>query len=271
MIEIRTGNTEMTMAYILFLESKNFFLADNTKLFWIKYMRTAGYFEGQNNQLIVTHNMSNFIQRYVDSLKMAKLYIMSITIEKFKELNESYVEEFLESLDASEIVIRQSADYNLISTMCKDKNLFVVSSFAPLMIEQWKSGNLKKIRPNFNPTEVEGYRFPYLYNSLEYESSNQALDAICEDLAPLVANSDVVILSCGVYGGFISRFVNQLGKNVFYVGGDLQIWFGIMGARWRDSVGKQQNFIDSSEYWITKIPEDYVYSNSSSIESSCYW
>jgi hypothetical protein len=271
MIEVRTGNTEMTMAYILFLESRNFFVAENIKLFWINYMRTAGYFEGRNDQVIITSNMRNFIERYIDSLKMAKLYIMSITIEKFKELNDSHVEDFLESLGASEIVIRQSADYNIISKLCEHKKVFVVSSFAPLMIKQWQTGNLKKIRPTFNPSLIEGYRFPYLYNSLEYESSNQALDTICEDLAPHVANSDVVILSCGVYGGFMSSFINQLGKDVFYVGGDLQIWFGIMGARWRNSVGRQQDFIDSSEYWITKIPEDYVYSNSSSIEGSCYW
>ena len=270
-MEVRTGNTEMTMAYILFLESKNVFVAENIKLFWIKYMRTAGYFEGCNDQVIITNNMRIFIERYINSLKLAKLYIMSITIAKFRELNEEYVDEFLDSLGASEIVVRQMVDYNVISNSCNDKKLYVVSSFAPLMIEQWRSGNLKKIRPKFNPALIEGYRFPYLYNSVEFESSNQALDAICEDLRPLVANAEVVILSCGVYGGYISRFISSLGKDVFYVGGDLQIWFGIMGSRWRDSVGKQKDFIDTADYWITKIPEDYVYSNSSSIEGSCYW
>ncbi len=270
-MEIRTGNTEMTMAYILFLESKNIVVAENIKRFWINYMRTAGYFEGQNDQVVVTPNMRHFIERYINSLKQAKLYVMSITISKFKELNEIYVDEFLDSLGASEIVVRQMVDYNVISNVCNGRKLFVVSSFAPLMVNQWSSGNLQKIRPKFNPALVQGYRFPYFYNSVEYESSNQALDAICEELRPLVADSDVVVLSCGVYGGYISKFLSSIGKEVFYVGGDLQIWFGIMGSRWRDSVGKQKDFVETSDYWITKIPEEFVYSNSSSIEGACYW
>lgn len=56
---------------------------------------------------------------------------------------------------------------------------------------------------------------------------------------------DVAILGCGGYGvplcGYIKK---QLGKSAIYIGGGLQLMFGVMGGRW-----------ENGEFWKSRILE----------------
>jgi hypothetical protein len=78
----------------------------------------------------------------------------------------------------------------------------------------------------------------------------------------------LALVSCGGYGMLICDFIkNKMNKNVIYVGGALQIWFGIKGSIWdtHPKISKMYN-----EYWIrslkSEIPEGKEY-----VENSCYW
>lgn len=57
---------------------------------------------------------------------------------------------------------------------------------------------------------------------------------MCDDIKKL--DFDVALLSCGGYGNHLSYFIyKEMNKSALYIGGGLQIWFGIMGKRWETS------------------------------------
>ena len=44
---------------------------------------------------------------------------------------------------------------------------------------------------------------------------------------------DIALLGCGCYGHPLCDFIrNELNKSAIYVGGGLQLLFGVMGKRW---------------------------------------
>ena len=62
-------------------------------------------------------------------------------------------------------------------------------------------------------------------------------------------NFNIALVSCGGFGMIISDYIFSLGSNVMYVGGALQLFFGIMGSRWEKS-------IKTNEMWTIPCKED---------------
>ena len=74
---------------------------------------------------------------------------------------------------------------------------------------------------------------------------------------------DVVIAGCGGYGMILSNFLHkQLKKSVIYVGGAIQLYFGIKGDRWTD--------VEYTEDWIYPLDSDRPL-EPEVCESGCYW
>lgn len=61
------------------------------------------------------------------------------------------------------------------------------------------------------------------------------------------ADFDIALLGCGAYGIPLQTYIKHLGKQSVYVGGGLQILFGIKGKRWdaHPFISKLYN-----EYWV---------------------
>jgi len=84
-------------------------------------------------------------------------------------------------------------------------------------------------------------------------------------LSQLENDFEVALVSCGGYGIPICGFIyNELQRSTIYMGGALQIIFGIMGGRWEHN----NKFIN--EHW--KRPSEAERPpNFKSIEGGCYW
>ena len=79
---------------------------------------------------------------------------------------------------------------------------------------------------------------------------------------------DVALLSCGCYGHPLCSYIySTLNKSAFYIGGRLQLCFGILGSRWikRPEV---EPFINA--HW-TFPTENETPKNFREIEYGCYW
>jgi hypothetical protein len=79
---------------------------------------------------------------------------------------------------------------------------------------------------------------------------------------------DIVLVSCGGFGMIISEFIfSELKSSVMYVGGALQIYFGIMGQRWtsNERIMKHMN----SE-WVRPLDVDKP-KLPNLCENNCYW
>jgi hypothetical protein len=80
---------------------------------------------------------------------------------------------------------------------------------------------------------------------------------------------DVALVSCGGYGNLVCNHIFESGKSAIYVGGVLQMYFGIMGSRWlKDEPDVVRLFLN--EYW-TRPKEQERPSGYKGIENGCYW
>jgi hypothetical protein len=80
---------------------------------------------------------------------------------------------------------------------------------------------------------------------------------------------DIALVSCGGYGNLVCDYIFQQGKSAIYVGGVLQMYFGILGNRWiKERPEVVQLFLN--EYW-TRPKETERPNGHDKVEKSCYW
>jgi hypothetical protein len=79
---------------------------------------------------------------------------------------------------------------------------------------------------------------------------------------------DIALIGCGAYGNPLCSFIKEtLKKSSIYIGGSLQIMFGIKGCRW-DSNEEISKFYN--EHWVYPLEEETP-SNHKQIEGGAYW
>tara|TARA_A100001015_G_C14956446_1_gene698991 strand:+ start:570 stop:1433 length:864 start_codon:yes stop_codon:yes gene_type:complete len=97
----------------------------------------------------------------------------------------------------------------------------------------------------------------------------ETLNIMCNDISKI--DFDIALISCGGYGLLIGDYIhNTLNKSAIYIGGGLQLLFGVMGKRW-----------EKREDWIKRIKENdskfikpsgnEITNNNYKIEGGCYW
>lgn len=78
---------------------------------------------------------------------------------------------------------------------------------------------------------------------------------------------DIALIGCGAYGLPLAVKLKDAGKQAVHVGGALQLFFGIKGARWDNHEKLNKLYNDA---WVRPGDEDKV-KGSSVVEGSCYW
>jgi len=79
---------------------------------------------------------------------------------------------------------------------------------------------------------------------------------------------DIALLGCGGYGlPLVGHIKNVMHKSAIYMGGSLQILFGIKGVRW-----DKHNIVKNmyNEFWTRPLENDKVL-NYHRVENGCYW
>jgi hypothetical protein len=89
---------------------------------------------------------------------------------------------------------------------------------------------------------------------------------MCDDISNI--DFDIALLGCGSYGlPLVGYIKNQLKKSAVYVGGGLQLYFGILGKRWEGNPDFNRY---ANSFWtrpsIDERPNTYL-----SVEGGCYW
>lgn len=82
---------------------------------------------------------------------------------------------------------------------------------------------------------------------------------------------DIAFMGCGGYGVLLcDRIHKEMNKSAIYIGGALQLFFGVIGKRWKE----RKDFMDKfKEYGIEEMlisPEERFESDNK-IEGGCYW
>jgi len=160
--------------------------------------------------------------------------------------------------------------FSLINAIQSDKIGFV--SYFKKDIERQVS-KLKWIYPHKKDKahcrkNTSQWRFIYSENTIAgNEPKDKTWFDVLDDLVArcLSQDCDIYFISCGCYGLILCDRLKEAGKKAIYIGGLLQLLFGLKGKRWdeRDEIKQYYN-----KYWIypqTK-PEGW-----DSIEGGCYW
>lgn len=97
----------------------------------------------------------------------------------------------------------------------------------------------------------------------------ETFNIMCSGISKL--DFDVALLGCGCYGHPICDYIkNELNKSSIYVGGGLQLLFGVMGKRW-ENVEMWKKIIKENNCKFIRPSGDEIPNNSKRVEGGCYW
>ena len=149
------------------------------------------------------------------------------------------------------------------------KKILIISSFVKT-IEQ----NMEHRNKIYNKDLFPGCQFVYLKppqtngqnNSREF---TYELSDFCSEITKIKDSFDIALVSCGGYGNLVCSHIYELGKSAIYVGGVLQMYFGILGARWkRERPDILRLYLNSAWHSPKADERPKGFEN---IEQSCYW
>lgn len=154
----------------------------------------------------------------------------------------------------------------------RGQRILVVSPFVESIQSQITSGKLGHLFKNL-PNWFNGCSFLYVkppvtqagnHGGKDWQDNFAELCRRCDECGEF----DVALLSCGGYGMPLANYIYKKGKSAIYVGGCLQLFFGIMGSRWQNN--KELAEIMITENWIRPSNEERP-KNFKAIEGGCYW
>ena len=283
---VRLGNTEshlILISYIMRYGNEPKYVKDWLKNVLMSYTNwlytTAGYYDKtvkgnvfNFDNTALTPNFLNYIKELEISCGNCDefLYygspginnIIDQCLERFKE---KYKVGHMRTLNGTRLIDRIDKIYYYI----RDKRVLVVSSFGGLTKQQYDNGNVYKIYENFPKIKSLDYiNFPYCFNNNGphnnyFETCNYMFNKIKEKKDEF----DVILMSCAAYGHILTHKCDvELQKDIVYLGGSIQEFFGIASKR-----EKEAGFIKINEYWITEIPDEYIPKNCVPPEGGCFW
>ena len=146
-----------------------------------------------------------------------------------------------------------------------NKRILVISSFIE-SIQKQPHAYTKELFPNCT--------FVYL-KPPQTNGTNPSLDWVkefnhfCSQIKEIENEFDVALCSCGGYGNPVCSYIYSLNKTAIYVGGVLQMYFGIYGNRWLKERKDVMTLYMTNDW---KRPSDKEKpQNHTLIESGCYW
>lgn len=153
-----------------------------------------------------------------------------------------------------------------------DKKVLIISPFVKSFQRQLDNNfRMFQDKDIFLPNQ----RFVF-YRSYNTSSGNhlhtnwkETFELMKEDIQEL--DFEIALLSCGGYGLPLTDYIKtELKKQAIYIGGGLQLLFGVMGKRWEER--------DDWKEWIKNSPSTFIYpsleerpSNFERVESGCYF
>ena len=102
-----------------------------------------------------------------------------------------------------------------------------------------------------------------------HENWFETFKIMCREIQNI--DFDIALLSCGGYGLPLCSFIKEyLNKQAIYVGGELQMWFGVLGKRWGENLFWQE-IIKNCPSTFIRPSGDEICKNLNTIEGGCYW
>lgn len=151
----------------------------------------------------------------------------------------------------------------------KGKKILIIHPFSKTFLKQVQ--NINKIFPGnewFEDCKIDFATPPLtLAGNHQNKDWQEHLIPFLESLRDK-SDFDIALVAAGGYGMIIADYIfTDMGKSVMYIGGALQIFFGVIGKRWFDNKEIVKLVNDD---WIRPGKEDKP-DNFTRVEKGCYW
>lgn len=157
----------------------------------------------------------------------------------------------------------------------KDKKILIISSHKNTIDNQLQKNHVIKVfkKQIFHETSTFYVYKPSQQNAGNHDTNswNHHFDNMKTELKSLKENRfnfDIALVSAGGFGMIVSEYIySQLDSSVIYIGGPLQLYFGINGGRWKSNETIRAN---QNQYWTQVMEEDRP-KDPRLCENSSYW
>ena len=261
----RIGIGSETYSTIRYINRKNI---PNNTIFVLS--RNAGIYCQNKSQVI------QFCKLYSECLKNSDglLYIIGHLQREQNMFCIRYKLDKLESCILSPFFFYKYGNISPWTHSLLGKKVLIVNPFIESMKKQLDN-DFNMFNDDKKRVFLKGQEFVF-YKCYQTSAGNwihsswmETFNIMCNDIKKL--DFDIALLGCGGYGLPLCNFIKtKLGKSAIYVGGVLQILFGVSGKRWY------------KPYFIPRIEKEYgckfirpsgneVTKNNKKVEGGCYW
>lgn len=227
-----------------------------------------------------SENWNNFIKTYGDDLdKYNMLFRQDVACaDIFAVFSESYLNGYIVERYCSNAKIVSMSNYCPIQAekpwtdALKGKKVLVVSQFSDYLLEQYnKREEIYKghwVWPEFELIPVKSVWFFSKKQDNRFDTWFDALDYLYNEI--MKYDFDIALLSCGPFAINLAAMIKRAGKQAIQYAGELQMLFGIKGARWDDNSFFKQYYNDS---WIRVSKKQAGIENAAAngLDEGCYW
>jgi len=233
-------------------------------------MRNCGIYSKSNEQRV----FEEYFQEVINTIKNSDC-LACLDIECFNSIQKESIKNF----DLIEIHSRSLEPFYIVqqneipwSHYLIGKKVLVINPFVKSFQKQMnKNFQIFKDKPIF----LENQHFVY-YQSFQTHGDNhihndwkETFSIMCKDIEKI--DFDIALLGCGGYGLPLCNFIkSKLNKSAIYIGGGLQLLFGVMGERWMKT-DNWKNIIQENNTKFIRPSGDELLETRNTIENSCYW
>jgi hypothetical protein len=202
------------------------------------------------NKNTVMYNENKYGQEYISQKTPMIPKISALALEPYYYLNKEH--NWMSSLKGKSILVIHPFMESMKKQVLHLNNLFN-------NIPWFEDCTLHFIKPPLTLAgNHENKDWQYHYEKLQNEVNNMYK----------TTHIDLALVACGGYGMLISSHIHtKLNGSVMYIGGALQIFFGIFGKRWLTNQDILKYITDD---WIRPIKTDKP-ANFTKVEKGCYW
>ena len=262
-------------------------LSGNEPIFCTSYLRTRTPDQSLINRMLVGAGIQflsqtdaeDYVNTYIESFSQCDMVgvwnggAMYAQTRRFYEIINKHPSKWWTPICAPSLepfYYMNHPQYDFASIF-KDKKVLILSSHSKTIKGQLSKNVFKT--PIFHKTaKLYVHKTPQQNGgSNDHQSWQSHFDALKNDVRRIQAaffDFDIAVVGCGGFGMPICHYIrNDLGKSVIYVGGALQLFFGIMGKRWEHSP-KILEHVNGE--WTRPLDVDKP-TNPEYCEGSCYW
>jgi len=231
--------------------------------FWLTNLQNNAGVYGSEKDIL------EFCEAYIGSIAKADLHIYWDMGEDFKQLQNHFFTTYAK--DTPLLENRSVEPFHFKepwSKQLENKNVLVVNPLSQSISKQYKNKELiwdnKNILPDFNLIAYESVQS--IGNTGPHSGWVESFNIMKQEISKL--EFDIALLGCGAYGMPLGTFIKEeMKKTAIYVGGGLQVLFGIKGKRWDSHADISAMY---NQNGVRPLPHE-IPANKDLVEGGCYW